>query len=109
MFSVTLVSMTFLFSPVGSTRTGQNETLGYEQYLKALGSEPAALSAEAVPSDRKCPDLPVITQVPVSFTTEAEDWKLQKPLTVLHERAGSSGSGWPGPRSRTGSRPSCPA
>lgn len=95
-FSVTLVSMTFLFSPVGSTRTGQNETLGYEQYLKALGSEPAALSAEALPSDRKCPDLPVITQVPVSFTSEAEDWKLQKPLAVLHERAGSSDSGYIG-------------
>ena len=69
LFSVALVSCTFLFAPVGNTPSRSDRNL-YEQYLAGTAAD--HLNADELPPDRKMLSVPEINQMPVSETVEAE-------------------------------------
>ena len=93
LFSVALVSCTFLFAPLGSDPSRSDRNL-YEQYLAGTAAE--NLNADELPPERKMLSVPEISQMPVSETIEAESLKIRKPMTLKKERPGFSGEGYIG-------------
>ena len=94
-FSVALVSCTFLFAPIGNEPSRSTRNL-YEQYLAGTANGAERPNADELPPDRRMLSVPEISQTPVSMTIEAETLKVRNPLTVQCERPGYTGEGYIG-------------
>ena len=95
-FSVALVSCTFLFAPLGGSSSSRDTANLYEQYLAGTASGANGLNADELPPKRKMLSVPEIHPTPVSLTVEAETLSVRNPVTVLTERSGYSGEGYIG-------------